>query len=258
MTLTQDLGTLERTRAGLRQLAQENELLDLDVSVLAKPLTPEEAIGTPGRRDFPILIGKERVIEACVAGTRGHAFTDSPREFLGSLGEVMDLPFDSNQHRAIFTATLNAALGHLGLVTATVHCLDDEPETCAREIASQVRERWDPGEVGLIGMNPAIAERLAEAFGPAHLRITDMDRDNIGRERFGVEIWDGRTRTEALIDCSDVVVFTGTTLVNDTFDAIWAHIHTRGKTPLVYGMTAAGASHLIGFDRLCPCGHSGS
>jgi Putative heavy-metal chelation len=258
MTHTQDPGVLERTRVGLRNLAQDHDLLDLDVSVTAKPLTPVEAIGTPGRRDFPILVGKERVIEARIAGARGHAFTDSPREFLGTLGEVMDLPFDSNQHRAIFTATLNAALGHLGLVTATVHCRDNEPETCALEIASQIRERWNPGEVGLIGLNPAIAERLAEAFGPAHLRITDLDRDNIGQERFGVEIWDGTTRTEALIERSDIIVFTGTTLINDTFDAIWARIHTRSKIPLVYGMTAAGASHLIGFDRLCPCGHSGA
>jgi len=50
------------------------------------------AIGEPGRRDFPIIIGKERVIEAEVLGARAHVFTDSTKEFFGKLKEILNLP----------------------------------------------------------------------------------------------------------------------------------------------------------------------
>lgn len=248
---------LERARHFFERIVLQEQLLGLEVRVLAKPLTPEEAIGTPGRRDFPILIGNERVVEATVECTRGHAFTDSAEEFVGTLGDVLALELTTNQHRAIFTATLNATLGHLGRVEATVHCKDEEPEECAREIARQARARGNPTDVGLIGLNPAIAERLVDTFGADHVRITDLDRDSVGTVRFGVEIWDGSERTEELLDRSDLVLFTGTTLVNDTFDEIWRGIKERGKDGLVYGMTASGASALLGFERICPCGHPG-
>ena len=68
-----DAGILERTRIRIREIAKKEHLLQAPVTVFAKPLTPEEAIGNPGRRDFPILIGKERVIEATVRESRGHA-----------------------------------------------------------------------------------------------------------------------------------------------------------------------------------------
>ncbi|MEN8148514.1 MAG: hypothetical protein ABFS86_01755, partial [Planctomycetota bacterium] len=119
--------TLTRTREPFRRRAGEAGLLAADLSVLAKPLTPEEAIGTPGRRDFPILVGKERVVEARVGEGRGHAFTDTPREFLGPLSEAIDLPFDGNGNRAIYLAALNATLRHLDRVEGTVHCRDDDP-----------------------------------------------------------------------------------------------------------------------------------
>jgi len=225
------------------------------VTVLAKPLTPEEAIGTPGRRDFPIIVGKERVVEATVLGTRGQAFTDSPLETLSTLEEVLELGLSSNQHRAILVAAINATMGHLGLAEGTMHCKDDEPEQCAREIADQVFDLVGAAEVGLIGLNPAIAERLVDRFGVDHVRMTDLNRDSVGKRKFGVEIWDGAARTEDLIDASDFVVFTGTTLVNDTFDEILGRIRESQKGYLVFGMTVAGVSALTGIERICPCSH---
>jgi uncharacterized protein (DUF4213/DUF364 family) len=254
------LGTesiLERIRPQFVELAAGGNLLNADVLVLGKPLTPDEAIGTPGRRDFPILIGKERVLEATVLGARGQAFTDSPREFSGSLKQVLDFELGTNQNRAIYIATLNAVLRHLGLVEGTVHCRDDEPEQCAREIASILLDRHGRVEVGLIGLNPAIAERLVDTFAAAHVRITDLFRDNIGTQRFGVTVWDGSTRTEDLVIASDLLVVTGTTLVNDTFGSILELIEAHGKAFTLYGMTAAGVAHLAGIDRLCPYGRTG-
>ncbi len=254
MDMTLEKGILEQAKARIWEIAEKRNLLDADVTVLAKPLTPEEAIGNPGRRDFPIIIGKERVVEATLMGSRGHAYTDSPQEFLGSLRDVLDLQLNSNQNRAIFVATMNALLGHLGMVDRTVHCKDEEPEECALEIADSLLKQNGKVNVGLIGLNPAIAERLVDAFGPDHVRITDLNRDNIGQFRFGVEIWDGETRTEDLIDASDVIIFTGTTLVNDTFGRVWDRIHSGGKNYVAYGVTAAGAQALFGIERICPRG----
>ena len=120
MSEAQQISVLETTRLRLEEIVRRENLLNAAVSVLARQLTPEEAIGTPGRRDFPIIIGKERVIEATVLGSKGHAFTDSPQEFTGTIEEVLNFELNTNQHRAIYIATLNAVLRHLHRVTATV------------------------------------------------------------------------------------------------------------------------------------------
>jgi hypothetical protein len=247
--------TLERTRAMFRRVAGEAGMLETGVSVLARPLTPEEAIGKPGRRDFPILVGRERVVEARVGDGRGHAFTDTAREFLGRLSDVVEIAFEDNGARAIYVSALNATLAHLGRVEAAVHCKDDDPERCATEIAEALRDRIGRrGVVGLVGLNPAIAEALAVAFGPRRVRITDLDPENIGRKKYGVPVWDGATRTDELVDAADTVVLTGTTLVNGTFDEIWTRIGECGKAATVYGVTAAGVCALLGLERICPYG----
>lgn len=252
--LSGEISVLEESRALLRGIVERESLLGAHVSVLAKLLTPEEAIGTPGRRDFPIIVGKERVIEATVLEARGHAFTDSLREFDGTIGQVLELDLDTNQSRAVFVATLNAVLRHLGRVTATVHCKDEDPELCAEEIAALLLDRYGRIRVGLVGMNPAIAERLVDTFGETSVHITDLNADNIGRYKFGVEIWGGTERTQDLINSTDVLVVTGTTIVNGTFDEIHRMARIAGKPCLVYGVTAAGVSELLGIERICPRG----
>jgi hypothetical protein len=246
--------TLERVRTALGRIVDDEGLGSARLSVLARPLGPEEAIGTPGRRDFPIVEGKERVLEARVREARGHAFTDSAREFSGTVEDVLALPLDTSQHRAIFLATLNALVAHLGRATATVHCRDDDPETCARTIAAGLLERFGRVRVGLVGLNPAIAERLVDTFGAGNVSITDRNPDNVGAERFGVRILDGDTGIGELAKRSKVVLVTGTTLTNGTFDGIWNRIHEADCTGILYGVTAAGVCALEGIERLCPCG----
>ena len=178
---------LEQCRAKLRDIIFTHNLNDVELQVLAKTLTPEEAIGTPGRRDFPIIVGKERVIEAVMLGARGQAFTDSPSEYVGRLRNMLELPLASNHNRALMVATLNAVLRYLDLVDGTVHCKDDDPEKCAAEIASHCRESG-ADSVGLIGLNPAIAEALAGEFGANAVQITDLDMQNIGKRKFNIEM----------------------------------------------------------------------
>jgi hypothetical protein len=101
---------LEDSRVKLSKLIKEKHMENIDVSVMVKPLTAQEAIGEPGRRDFPIIEGKERVIEAQVLDAKGHAFTDSPGEFEGKLKQILDFPLTTNKKRAIYVATINTVL----------------------------------------------------------------------------------------------------------------------------------------------------
>ncbi len=248
--------TLHRARSKLRVILERENLLDVPVEVWAVPLSPEEAIGNPRRRDYPIIEGKERVIEARVLNAKGHAFTDSAGNYRGTLNSVMTLPLDNNRNRAVFVAVLNAALKHLGLSERTVHCRDEDPEKCAQEIALHIIDRHGKINVGLIGLNPAIADALVKASSEDRVRITDLNREQIGRLKFGVEIWDGRKRTDELIEESDFILMTGTTLVNDSFDAIIEKIKGEGKQYLIYGVTCAGVSTLLDFPRICPYGRN--
>ncbi len=247
---------LENSKIRLKKIVTKNHLEDTQVTVLVKTLTPEEAIGEPGRRDYPIILGKERMVEATVLGTRAQAFTDSPGEFIGNLGEILNYSLSSNKERAIYTATLNAVLKLLNLVEGTIHCRDEDPERCAKEIASFILERWGRVAVGLIGMNPAIAESLVQTFGGNNVRITDLNKQNINSTKYGVDIWDGNTMVEEIIFQSEVVLLTGTTFINGSFDSIWQFIQAYGKNYLIYGVTGSGICELMSLNRICPYGRN--
>ncbi|MDD5556995.1 MAG: DUF364 domain-containing protein [bacterium] len=241
---------LERCRDRLRGLSARHGLDGAAVTVLARPLTPEEAIGTPGRRDFPILEGRERVIEATVDGARGQAFTDSPSEFIGRFRDILDSPLATSRERAVFLAAMNAALCRLGIAEGTVHCRDDDPEECAAEIAAAARGAG-ARTVGLVGLNPAIAEALAGEFGPANLMISDMNPRNIGAVKFGVTVIDGREGAAAIARSCDLVLATGTALANGTLDGISCLARDAERRLVLYGVTAAGACALLGLERWC-------
>lgn len=243
---------LDQCRDKLCELVARHQLDSAAVTVLAKLLTPEEAIGTPARRDYPILEGKERVIEASVLGARGQAFTDAPSDFKGQLRDVLGLPLTTNRNRAVFLATMNAVLRSLSQVDGVLHCKDDAPERCATEIASAARQKKEKAQsVGLIGFNPSIAESLVREFGPDRVRITDLNPQNIGTRKFGATLWDGRTQTQELIDCSDLVIVTGTTPVNGTFDEILRLARLQEKSLVVFGITAAAVCQLMNLGRWC-------
>ena len=247
---------LERLRTWMRQESTQAGLRASRVTVSARGLSPEEAIGTPTRRDYPILTGKERMVEALVDGARGQAFTDAPRDFTGSLADIIEGPLTDNRERGVFVATANALAARLGLTSDTVHCQDDEPEECARRIADQLKRDGAPQRVGLVGLNPAIAEALVSTFRASNVTITDRDPDIIGTSRFGVEILDGQDNLETLIERSDVVLITGTTLVNGTWDDIQSRLGAAGIPFHVFGVTGAAACALGCLSRLCPCAHS--
>jgi hypothetical protein len=197
--------------------------------------------------------GKERLLEAEIESVRGQAFTDAPREFTGSVPDLLELPLDNTRDRGLYLAALNAAFRHAGKVSGTVHCRDDDPEVCADRIGMRVEGQFRWRKIGLIGLNPALAEGLVRRFGAENVRITDLDPDNIGTVRFGVPIWDGEQQEAELIDWADGLLLTGTTFVNGTFDALWTATRKADTPAVLFGVTAAAMAFLLGIERLCPC-----
>jgi len=217
--------------------------------VSARPLTSEEAIGRPERQDFPLLKGKEVMLQAIFKDAVGQAFTDMPGNYQGTLKGVLTLPLRNNYERAIFIATLNAVMRHLKLVDKTIHCRDQEPGRCAAHLVDYVRERFGNNprpRIAFIGLQPAMVVNLAGHFP---IRVTDLDLDNVGQRKGGVMIEDA-SLTDEIIAWSDLVLATGTTAVNDTLAAI------TGRKPVVfYGVTVSGIARLAGYEQYCFCGH---
>jgi uncharacterized protein (DUF4213/DUF364 family) len=221
------------------------------VQVTIGPLTVKQAIGSPSRQDFPLLEGKEVMIEAQFQGSFGQAFTDRPRDFTGSLNEVLGLNLKINESRAIFIATINAIMAHLGMATNVRHCHDEEPEECASEIAQYLINKFGKVKVGLIGLQPAILENLVKTFGADDVRCTDLNTKNIGSRKYGAEIWNGRTETKRLIRWGDLMLATSSTIVNNTFDEIREGVVSLGKRLIVFGVTGAGVASLVDLERVC-------
>lgn len=249
-------GTFEKARSAFEAIVSQHGLAGAEVSVRADPLSVEEAIGKPGRKDFPIVEGREKMVEAVVLDTRGQAFTDAPGTFSGTMDELFAMPLDSNGSRALFLAAMNATLRALGMMDGVIHCRNGDPERCGGKIASQLEEDgWR--RVALVGLNPAIAEALAAVFGCGNVQISDLDRRHIHTEKCGIAIRDGRSETEEMIRLADLVLVTGTTLVNDTFDGIFEAAQKYGTSVILYGVTAAGVCRLLGLKRICPYGQNG-
>ena len=243
--------TVEEVKEKFRTIITEHNFGSELVEVTVGTLTAKEAIGNPSRQDFPLLECREVMIEARFKGSYGQAFTDKPNEFKGSLNDVMNLFLDSNDSRAVFDASLNAVMAHLGMVTGIRHCHDEEPEKCAGEIAQYLLEKYGRVKVGMIGYQPAILENLVTALGAANVRCTDLNPKNIGTKKLDAEIWDGHTDTERLISWCDIVLATSSTIVNDTYDDIKTLADTYSKRLIIFGVTGAGVSALLELERLC-------
>jgi hypothetical protein len=225
-----------------RPVLEGRGLMERRIRVEARALSTEEAIGNPEGNDFPLQQGKERLMQAALDGALGQAFTDRYGDFEGTLEEVFDMPLGNNFRRAVFVATLNAALRLLGRADRTVHCRDRGPAVCASDLAAHIREKYGEVRVGQVGFQPAMAEALARAFP---LRVLDLDPDNIGEKKRGVLI-EGPDAREDVIRWADLLLVTGTTLVNGTIEEF-----LPGGPVLFYGSTIAGAAAVMGWDRFC-------
>lgn len=239
---------LEEAKEKLSQLAKEHNWTSTEkvTVVSARNLIPEEAIGKPDRNDYPLLTGKEVMMEARLRGGVGQAFTDQPGQFEGTLEDVLQLPLDTNFRRAVFVATLNAAMRNLQMIDATVHCKDKEPTLCAQELPAYIQAKYGRPKIAFIGLQPALIEALNNAS--FELKVTDLNPDNIGQIRCGVRIEDAALNSQHA-RWADIVLSTGSVLVNDTY-----HELLQGKPVIYYGVTVAGLAELFNLPRFCFCG----
>ena len=225
-------------------IIEQNDLWGEKVQVTVK--SPADAIGTPKRGDFPLLKGKERIVEARFKESYGQAFTDAYVQFSGELRDVVSLSLTSNENRAIFVATMNAVMGQLEMVEGTTHCKNEEPEICSQELANYVSKNFGNPKIAVIGYQPSIVETLSGRFV---IQVTDLSEENIGTFKAGVKILDGELDLERIVKWSDIVLATGSTVVNGTIERI---VRAAGQKPLIfYGITIAGPAKLLGLNRFC-------
>ena len=90
-------------------------------------------------------------------------------------------------------ASLNAVLRALGQASGTIHCRDEDPTNCGPEIAGQLETRFGSKRFGLVGLQPAILKALVNHFTREFVRVVDLNPDNIGSSKYGVEVWDGQS-----------------------------------------------------------------
>ncbi len=222
--------------------------LDLDeLSITTKGLTPEEAIGITLRKDYPILEGKEVMLQASYKGSAGQAFTSTPVEYAGSLRDVVqgDIEHD-DLALALYIASMNAVMRHLGLIEGTIHCKNDGPELCAAKYVDYIKESYGKdAKVLLVGYQAAFAAHLSEGFD---LRCIDLNPENIGKNINGTIVEDGRDFIGCR-DWADVIMCTGSTIANGSIvDYI-----DLDKDVIFYGTSVGGAAKLLGLKRLCFC-----
>jgi uncharacterized protein (DUF4213/DUF364 family) len=232
-------------------LAKKHYLLLEKITISARVLSNEEAIGNPTRQDYPLLKGKEFLLEASFRGCRGQGFTDAPTEQTSTLAEVLALPLDNTANRALFIAGLNAVMRYLKPDLSTVHCHDDEPEECAGEIICRLQQQ-EIAKVGLVGLQPAILERLVESFGPENVTCIDRDESQRGSSKFGVPIkWGDELETNSLFKQSDLVLATGSTVVNGSLPGLLKLADKNDIPVFFYGTSIAGTAELMELNRYC-------
>ncbi len=190
-------------------------------------------------------------MEASCLGVTGQAYTDAPSELTTTLAEIARSKLDETSHRALFIATLNAVVRYLDGDLKTVHCRNDEPEKCADQILEAIRPS-DAHTVGLVGLQPAILAVLSKNFGPDNVLCVDRDTNLRGTRKHDVPIlWGDEENTEMVFSRSDLVLSTGSTVVNGSLPMM-LELAERFQTPIIfYGTTIAGTARLMSLNHLC-------
>lgn len=242
MTLQELFDTL---KFKFREIVDKHDLLKSPLVITCRALSSQEAIGETIRKDYPLLNGKDIMVQAAFEGGLGQVFTDSPVEFKGLVEDVLALDAANNSHdRTIFIATLNAVMNKLNMINRTVHCKGEVPENCARSIGNWVESSFNHPKIAQVGYQPALLSNLASRF---EVRILDLNPEVIGTVKSGVKVLDGVKDFRETVDWSNIILCTGSVLSNGTI----VNFLNLDKQVYFYGITIAGAAQLLGLNRLC-------
>lgn len=246
------MSILEKAKSEFIHICNEHSV-DSNQTITIHRLLPRDAIGD-AEGDFVIKKGKEYVIEATFNKASGQAFTGIACDWNGTLEELLSLELSDTRNRGIFVASMNAVLRSLGLASGTIHCRDKDPTNCGPEIAEQLKVRFGTKRFGFIGLQPAILKALVNQFTQDFVRVVDLNPDNIGSSKHGIEVWDGESDLPRLVEWSEVGLATGSSIVNGTIDEISKRFKDEGKPVVFFGNTISGTAALLDLDRLCPFG----
>lgn len=228
----------------LEELTRKHNLGRDSILVRCSALTAEQAIGKPDRDDYPIIRGREVMVEAEFRGAKGQAFTDAYGTGDFTVSDLLDLDLSTTRNRACFVSGLNAVMRYFGLCEQTVHCRDQEPKTCAGKLKEIIPSG---NRVLLVGNQPGFLAALAPLYA---VRVVDLDEDTIGEKVAGVTVEPPENTARAIAD-SDIILVTGSTLVNGTI----GDFLTVEKPVIFFGVTIAGPAKILNLKRYCQCGH---
>ena len=234
----------EELRNALGKEIQKHNLSGQNISVRCKALSATEAIGNPEHDDYPIIKGREVMVEAVFEGAKGQAFSDEFENADYFVDDLLKIKLNSNKRRASFISGLNAVFRYLDLCDKTIHCKDDEPKVCANNLPEVIGPSHN---VFLVGYQPRFLEMLASRY---NVRVVDLDQDNIGSEISGVVIEPPEMTPDA-IEWSDLIFATGSTVVNGTITTFF----NQDKPVIFYGVTISAAATILNLIKFCHCGH---
>ncbi len=237
----------EILREKFLEIVKNHNLRNEKVIIKTKVLSNEEAIGNPLDRDYPLLKGKERLIQANYKNSAGVAFTDIYGNYEDYLYGIIEMDLSNNFRRAIFISVINAVLRDLNLIERTAHCKDNDLLKCRDQLEDFITHNYDNPRILMIGFQPRLAEALGNKFS---VKFFDMDKDNIGKKVNGLKIINGDHWQDYTGAC-DLIFATGSTFVNDTAKNF---IMPEAQT-IFYGVTCAGPCYLLDIPRYCPEGH---
>ena len=246
----------EYIREKFRELVEQADLLDKMISsdsstgtsrVIYTRVVPPKWFKLPSG-EYAIARGKEYMMECKLSNVKAQVFTSKP--FIGSMsiGEVLDLDLNSIVNRSIFYCALNAVLRYLGLIKGTIHCRGEEPVKCAGMISKEIWNKHGDKPLLIIGYQPAIVREVVDRFSKVF--VTDMDPVNIGKRINNVVVMDSSIELD-LIDQVEIVLITGSSVINSTFWSIYDRIMEKKRIIYLYGVSGAGVSYLLDIPRLC-------
>ncbi|MFW5887326.1 MAG: Rossmann-like domain-containing protein [Bacteriovoracia bacterium] len=225
----------------LSSLAKKHNLYEKTISVRVRALSAEEAIGNPEDKDYPIIFGREKMIQAYFGKSKGQAFTDEYGEANLTVKELIAKELTTNKERAYFIAAFNAIYRHLGFCDKTIHCKDEDPVRCGQELLKNLPPRE---KILLVGLQPRLLQSLVE--DGREVRVLDLDKENIGTERYSVTI-EGPAQTENGIQWCDRILATGSTIVNGSITTFL----NQNKPILFFGVTISAPAKVLGLDVFC-------
>jgi hypothetical protein len=229
--------------------------ISLSAAVSVTCPAPEAGAGAQEGQDYAIRRGREVMIEAMLDGAHGQAYTDRPSNWSGTLGDVFSMPLKAVRNRAIVVAALNALAVKLGLITHSIRCPHEETEACGRELASELKRRFpEARKVLLVGLQPGVLAALAAEYGTSGVRVIDLDSENIGQVKHGVRVGNGDADITNEVRWCDVLLVTGSSIVNGTLDGLLKHSRNASRPLVFYGNTIAAVAAVADLDRICALG----